>query len=78
MIGDPLHEPELLRGPLTSPDTAFSLLLVGVMVLALLAADTWRTHRKEVPVLLNAVLATAGAVALAWPGEIDPFVYQRF
>lgn len=69
---------ELLSGPLSVPDTPSSLVLAAGMIAALVLTDTWRTHRKEVPRPLNAVLGLAGALCLAWPGTIEPFVYQRF
>ena len=69
---------DLFAGPLTVGDTPLSLLLLAVMVGVLVLADTWRTHRKEVPTALNVALGAAAVVALAWPGTIDPFVYQRF
>lgn len=65
-------------GPLVTDRTLASVGLVALVVGALVVVDAWREARDRVPVWLNAGLGVAGLVCLAWPGTVEPFVYQRF
>ena len=68
----------IFDGPLVAGRTLGSLALVALVVGALVAADTWREARDRVAPWVNGALGLAGVVCLAWPGTIEPFVYQRF
>lgn len=68
----------LFEGPLTVDRTLGSVALTLGLIAALVATDAWRSRRRDLPIAAHVPLALAGIVALAWPGTIEPFVYQRF
>ena len=69
---------ELFSGPLRADGLGGRLGLMLLVVVALILTDAWRTRRKTLSAGVNGALVAAGAICLAWPGEVDPFVYQRF